>query len=35
MDIHIQVPESTSVQTVEEGLNLVAEELNVEITLSC
>jgi glycine cleavage system transcriptional repressor len=34
MDIHIQVPESTSTKTFGEGLNLVAEELNVEITVT-
>jgi len=32
MDIHLQVPESTSNKTLEAGLNVVAEELNVEIT---
>ena len=34
MDIHIQIPEATSMATVEEGLDIVAEELNVEITIS-
>jgi len=34
MDIHIQVPESTSSKAFEEGLNIVAEELNVEISIS-
>ena len=34
MDIHIQVPESTSAKTFGEGLNLVAEELNIEITVT-
>ena len=34
MDIHIQVPESTSTQSFEDGLNIVAEELNVEITIA-
>lgn len=33
MDIHIQVPESTATKMLEEGLSIVAEELNVEITL--
>jgi glycine cleavage system transcriptional repressor len=35
MDIHIQTPDSTSINAIEEGLNIVAEELNVEITVSC
>ena len=34
MDIHIQVPASTSTKSLEEGLNIVAEELNVEITMT-
>lgn len=34
MDIHIQVPESTSIVALEEGLRDVAEELNVEITVA-
>ncbi len=34
MDIHIQIPESTSAKTFGEGLNLVAEELNIEITVT-
>ena len=34
MDIHLQVPESTSNKTLEAGLNVVAEELNVEITIA-
>ena len=34
MDIHIQVPKSTSAKTFEEGLNVVAEKLNVEITIT-
>jgi len=34
MDIHIQVPKSTSTKAFEEGLNIVAEELNVEITIT-
>ncbi len=34
MDIHIQLPEAAAMQTIEEGLNIVAEGLNVEITVS-
>lgn len=34
MDLHIQVPETTTTKTLEEGLSIVAEELNVEITVS-
>lgn len=34
MDIQIQIPESASLKVVEEGLDIVAEELNVEITVS-
>ena len=34
MDIHIQVPAATSVESIESGLSAVAEELNVEITVS-
>ena len=34
MDIHIQIPDSSSRQETEEGLDIVAEELNVEITVS-
>ena len=34
MDIHIQVPESTSAKAFEEGLNSIAEELNVEISIA-
>jgi glycine cleavage system regulatory protein len=34
MDIHIQVPESISRESLEKGLNGVAEELNVEITIT-
>ena len=34
MDIQIQVPESISSGVVEAGLDMVAEELNVEITVS-
>ena len=34
MDIHIQIPESMSQKVLEEELNTVAEELNVEITIT-
>lgn len=34
MDIHIQVPDSTSAAALEDGLSNVAEELNVEITVA-
>lgn len=34
MDIHIQVPEQTPVTTIENGLDGVAEMLNVEINFS-
>ena len=34
MDIHIQVPDSSSTEVFEEALNIVAEELNVEITVT-
>ncbi len=34
MDIHIQLSGTATVQTIEEGLNDVAEELNVEITVT-
>ncbi len=34
MDIHIQLSGSATAQTIEEGLNDVAEELNVEITVT-
>jgi glycine cleavage system transcriptional repressor len=34
MDIHIQIPESISRESLEKGLNGVAEELNVEITIT-
>jgi len=34
MDIHIQVPESISVESIEAGLDGVAEALNVEISCS-
>ncbi|MDT8443314.1 MAG: ACT domain-containing protein [Desulfuromonadales bacterium] len=34
MDIHVQVPESTSREDLEKGLNSVAEELNVEISVT-
>lgn len=35
MDIHIQVPTTTAIRSIEEGLNSVAEELNVEISIAC
>ena len=34
MDIHIQLPDSTSINAIEDGLSRVAEELNVDITVS-
>lgn len=34
MNIHIQVPEATSVEQLEEGLSKVADELNVDISIS-
>lgn len=34
MDIHIQMPKETAIKTIEEGLDKVAEELNVDITVS-
>lgn len=34
MDIHIQVPEFTSKKVLAEQLDIVAEELNVEITVA-
>jgi glycine cleavage system transcriptional repressor len=34
MDIHIQIPETITLKAVEEGLSAVADELNVEITIS-
>ena len=34
MDIHIQVPASSSIETFEEALNIVAEELNIEVTVT-
>jgi glycine cleavage system transcriptional repressor len=34
MDIHIQLSGPATAQTIEEGLNDVAEELNVEITVT-
>jgi len=34
MDIHIQVPASSSIAAIEGGLNTVAEELNLDITLT-
>lgn len=34
MDIHLQIPPGTSLEQVERGLLAVADELNVEISLS-
>lgn len=34
MDIHIQLSGSATPESIEEGLNAVAEELNVEITVT-
>lgn len=34
MDIHIQLSTASSVSQIEEGLNVVAEELNVEISVT-
>jgi glycine cleavage system transcriptional repressor len=34
MDIHIQIPESIPMTTIEDGLDSVAETLNVEINFS-
>ena len=34
MDIHIQVPDSSSINAIEEGLSQVAEAINVDITVS-
>jgi len=34
MDIHMLVPDSISMRAIEDGLNAVAEELNVEITVA-
>ena len=34
MDIHIQVPESITAEAIETGLDAVAEELNLDISLS-
>jgi glycine cleavage system transcriptional repressor len=34
MDIHVQVPPETSLAAIADGLNTVAEQLNVDITLS-
>jgi glycine cleavage system transcriptional repressor len=33
MDIHIQLPDSTSINAIEDDLNDVAEEVNVDITV--
>lgn len=34
MDIHVQIPEGGSATQVEEGLSAVADDLNVDITVS-
>ncbi|MGD9342887.1 MAG: ACT domain-containing protein [Desulfuromonadales bacterium] len=34
MDIHIQLPDSSSIELIENDLNEVAEEVNVDITVS-
>jgi len=34
MDIHIQLPESSSINSIGDTLNAVAEEINVDITVS-
>ena len=34
MDIHIQLPPGTTIAVIENDLNIVAEEINVEITVS-
>ena len=34
MDIHVQVPETMPLAEIEDGLNTVAEQLNVEITVT-
>lgn len=34
MDIHIQLPDTASISSIEDGLNDVAEEVNVDITVS-
>ena len=34
MDIHIQLPESSSITSIGDALNAVAEEINVDITVS-
>jgi len=34
MDIHIQLPESSSINSIGDDLNAVAEEINVDITVS-
>ncbi len=34
MDIHIQLPQGISINAIESDLNYVAEEINVEITVS-
>jgi glycine cleavage system regulatory protein len=34
MDIHVQAPETTSRELVQAGLSAVADDLNVDITVS-
>ena len=34
MDIHIQLPKSSSIDSIENDMNAVAEEINVDITVS-
>ena len=34
MDIHIQLPDSSSINSIEDDMNAVAEEINVDITVS-
>jgi glycine cleavage system transcriptional repressor len=34
MDIHVQVPEGMSMEQVQAGLSAVADDLNVDITVS-
>jgi len=35
MDIHVEVPETVTMTTVEAGLGAVADDLNVDISVSC
>ena len=34
MDVHIQLPDSSSIDNIEDDLNEVAEQINVDITVS-